>query len=369
MKNFEKIILIIIIIAAIVGIGFLGYGYYQKLTRTVQNPVATIEVENFGTIKVELYPDIAPNTVANFITLANRGYYDGKTFHRTVPDFMIQGGSKDGDGKGAPTISDIKDEGSTTETYAIKGEFIANDYSKNTLKMKKGVIAMARADYSNVSSSLTKNGYNSADSQFFIMNADNDNINGLYDDAFWRDNPMNLAYEHTAYTSMDKIMKVAKNKGYRLTSEKDLLLNYSADEVSIENEESSLKADNVSIRYSNVVTTSYKYNPTDKLYYRSVNGSVQKDYVTKKQYTTKNIIISYVDNGNISNDNKGRQELNNIGTGKGYYITDGYSIPITWTKTSRNEQTVYKKLNGEEITVNDGNTFIQIAPKDSAKIS
>ena len=58
MKNFEKIILIIIIIAAIVGIGFLGYGYYQKLTRTVQNPVATIEVENFGTIKVELYPDI-----------------------------------------------------------------------------------------------------------------------------------------------------------------------------------------------------------------------------------------------------------------------------------------------------------------------
>ena len=164
-------------------------------------------------------------------------------------------------------------------------------------------------------------------------------------------------------------MKVAKNKGYRLTSEKDLLLNYSVDEVSIENEESSLKADNVSIRYSNAVTTSYKYNPTDKLYYRSVNGSVQKDYVTKKQYTTKNIIISYVDNENISNDNKGRQELNNIGTGKGYYITDGYSIPITWTKTSRNEQTVYKKLNGEEITVNDGNTFIQIAPKNSAKIS
>ena len=74
----------------------------------------------------------------------------------------------------------IKDGGSTTETYAIKGEFIANDYSKNTLKMKKGVIAMARADYSNVSSSLTRNGYNSADSQFFIMNADNDNINGLY---------------------------------------------------------------------------------------------------------------------------------------------------------------------------------------------
>ena len=149
---------------------YKGFDYSQYLK--------TLNI--YGTIKVELYPDIAPNTVANFITLANRGYYDGKTFHRTVPDFMIQGGSKDGDGKGAPTISDIKDGGSTTETYAIKGEFIANDYSKNTLKMKKGVIAMARADYSNVSSSLTRNGYNSADSQFFIMNADNDNINGLY---------------------------------------------------------------------------------------------------------------------------------------------------------------------------------------------
>lgn len=180
MKIFEKIILIIIIIVAIVGIGFLGYGYYQKLTKKVQNPVATIEVENFGTIKVELYPDMAPNTVTNFIALANNGFYDGKTFHRTVPDFMIQGGSKDGSGQGDTTISDYKQGGSDTETYAIKGEFIANDYSKNTLKMKKGVIAMARADYSSISSSLTKNGYDSANSQFFIMTADNDSINGLY---------------------------------------------------------------------------------------------------------------------------------------------------------------------------------------------
>lgn len=195
------------------------------------------------------------------------------------------------------------------------------------------------------------------------------NINGLYDNAFWRENPENLAYEHTAYTSMEKIMNVAKNKGYRLTSDKDLLLNYSVDEISLENEDGSTKADNISIKYSTSVTTSYEYNLEDKLYYRSVNGNVQKDYVTKKQYTAKNIVISYVDNGFISDDSKGRQELSNIGTGKGYYITDGYSIPITWTKTSRTEQTVYRKLNGDEISVNDGNTFIQIAPSDSASIS
>ena len=180
MNKFVKILLIVIIIVSIIGIGFLGYGYYEKATKKIENPIATIEVENYGTIKIELYPDIAPNTVTNFIRLANRGFYDGKTFHRTIPDFMIQGGSKNGNGEGDPTISDIRDGGSETETYAIKGEFIANDYEKNTLKLKKGVIAMARVDYSDISSSLTKNGYDSAGCQFFIMNADNDNINGLY---------------------------------------------------------------------------------------------------------------------------------------------------------------------------------------------
>lgn len=180
MKKFLKILLIVLIIVAVLGIAFLGYGYYKKLTKKVQNPVATIEVEEFGTIKVELYPDIAPNTVTNFIALANRGFYDGLTFHRTIPEFMIQGGDKNGDGSGTPTLSDLKDDGSSNTNYAIEGEFIANGYNKNTLKLKKGVIAMARSDYSSLSTSLTTQGYNSAGSQFFIMNADNDNLNGLY---------------------------------------------------------------------------------------------------------------------------------------------------------------------------------------------
>ena len=182
MNKFLKIFLIILIILAIVAIGLLGYGYYQKLTKKIQNPVATIEVENFGTIKVELYPDIAPNTVTNFITLANRGFYDGLTFHRTIPDFMIQGGDPNGDGTGGPSVSDIKDNVSESEdsAYAIKGEFIANGYNENTLKFKRGVIAMARSDYSSISTSLIAQGYNSAGSQFFIMTEDNNNLNGLY---------------------------------------------------------------------------------------------------------------------------------------------------------------------------------------------
>lgn len=205
MKVFLRILLIVGIIIAIVGIGFVGYGFYQKLTVEEKNPIATMEVEGFGTIKIELYPDMAPNTVTNFIRLANRGFYDGLTFHRVVPDFMIQGGDKNGDGTGAPSLSDIDDnvvsnnpnvlDPQTTSTingiiednnvvtdkeYCIPGEFIANGYTKNTLKHEKGVISMARSDYSQTDSSLLEEGYNSAGSQFFIMTEDNSSLDGLY---------------------------------------------------------------------------------------------------------------------------------------------------------------------------------------------
>lgn len=174
-----KIIAIIAILFVIAGIGFVSYGIYQKVTRKVQNPIATIEVQDYGKIIVELYPDQAPNTVTNFIALANRGFYNGLTFHRVIPGFMIQGGDKNGDGTGTPTLDDLKDNGDTKK-YAIKGEMIANHYNNNKIKMEKGVIAMARSDYSSISSSLTEEGYNSAGSQFFIMHENNTSLNGLY---------------------------------------------------------------------------------------------------------------------------------------------------------------------------------------------
>ena len=134
MKKFKIVLLIIAIILVVAGIGFVSYGFYKKLTTNIPNPVATIEVENYGTIKVELYPDQAPNTVANFIRLANRGFYNGLTFHRTIPDFMIQGGSKNGDGTGAPKLSDLKEIAEDQDKeYCIPGEFIANGYNDNIL--------------------------------------------------------------------------------------------------------------------------------------------------------------------------------------------------------------------------------------------
>lgn len=157
--------LIITIILMVILIGYAVASNFVTVTRTVQNPIVTMEVENFGTIKIELYPDMAPNTVANFISLINEGYYDGLTFHRAVEGFMIQGGDKEGTGSGEVE-------------QTIKGEFIENGYERNTLRHDRGVISMARSDYSNLG--LTEEGYNSAFSQFFIMTGNNTNVNGYY---------------------------------------------------------------------------------------------------------------------------------------------------------------------------------------------
>jgi len=172
-KNILWIISLIIAIALIAGV---CYGFYAKATENIKNPIATIEVENFGTIKVELYPDVAPNTVKNFIALANNGYYNGTTFHRTIPTFMIQGGDKNGDGTGGVSLTYLQKEAEDKE-YSIKGEFLANGF-KNTLKHEKGVISMARSDYSSLG--LLEEGYNSAGAQFFIMNETNSSLDGMY---------------------------------------------------------------------------------------------------------------------------------------------------------------------------------------------
>lgn len=176
--NTKRIITIIAIILVVALIGVLCYGYYQKFLKKVQNPIVTMEVEGYGTIKIELYPDMAPNTVTNFIRLANRGFYNGLTFHRTIPNFMIQGGDKTGTGSGNPSLSDIMDNVDTDKEYAIKGEFVANGYKQNTLRHEEGVISMARLDYSNYG--LAEAGYNSAGSQFFITTTNYPSLNGLY---------------------------------------------------------------------------------------------------------------------------------------------------------------------------------------------
>ena len=188
-----------------------------------------------------------------------------------------------------------------------------------------------------------------------------DNINGLINESvFWRDRSLNKPSEHTAFTSMEKVKAFAKEQGYDRDTNKDLLLNYSVDEISLKDKEDAKKADKVYIKYSYYTDVTYEYDNENKVYLRSMSGTAHKDAITGEQYTVKNIIVTPIKN--YSYDSYGRQKLENIGSGDGYYITNGYAIPITWEKSSRSAQTVYKDKNGKEIRVNDGNTFIQIQP-------
>ena len=129
----------------------------RKMEDTImaQNPVVTIEMATGDIIKAELYPQIAPNTVNNFISLVSKGYYNGLTFHRVIYNFMLQGGCPDGTGTGGPG-------------YHIKGEFTGNGF-RNDLKHTEGVLSMARTMFPN-----------SAGSQFFIMHKNSPHLDGQY---------------------------------------------------------------------------------------------------------------------------------------------------------------------------------------------
>lgn len=171
-KSLKKYFKLIILIVAMSSLVLVGCGKDNKTENEVKGttenevvenqgatdetlPVVTIVVKGMGTIKAELYPEIAPNTVNNFIELANKKFYNGLTFHRIIKDFMIQGGCPQGNGEGGPG-------------YAIKGEFSSNGF-KNDLKHTEGVLSMARAK-----------DLDSAGSQFFIMTKDSGHLDGQY---------------------------------------------------------------------------------------------------------------------------------------------------------------------------------------------
>ena len=188
------IISIIIILAITVMVFWLGCSILKKVAlnsneesennlqismTNKQNPVAIMTIEGYGNVKIELYPKIAPESVSNFIALAQNGFYDGLKFHRVIEGFMIQGGDQRGDGTGTPKLSDLGINDKEDREYCIKGEFSLNGH-ENNIKHEKGIISMARADYTSYSPSLTTESYNSGGSQFFIMTKDNSSLDGAY---------------------------------------------------------------------------------------------------------------------------------------------------------------------------------------------
>lgn len=180
----------------------------------------------------------------------------------------------------------------------------------------------------------------------------------------FRDTSLNRAWEHKLFTSTNLLNSGVSNRGFRTTTDNHSLLKYSAEEIDLSTYEGSNVTNNISIVYSDYRTSNYTYDSENKVYLRSMNNTNNVDLVTGEQYKVKNIIMYGVNYSNYCVSTYCLyQKIDNVGSGEGYYVSNGYSIPITWTKNSKNEKTVYKvKATGEELVVNDGNTYIQIYP-------
>lgn len=190
-----------------------------------------------------------------------------------------------------------------------------------------------------------------------------DNINGITESesTFWR--VKDKAAPHNAVTSTEALLKAAKTKGYKTTSDKKSVLNYTTDDVNLEDGQG---ATSVTIPHSTLQTVKYEYDEQNQVYKRYARKKAQTDWDTGNRITTKNIIITFCDNYTLpDSEDKGRQGLKNTGTFDGYYITNGKAIKIKCIKEARNTQTKYQDLQGNEIKVNDGNTWINICPKNA----
>ena len=194
--------------------------------------------------------------------------------------------------------------------------------------------------------------------KFFI-----NDINGIAEDGttFWRTNKKSAP--HNALTSTEKILQSAKNKKYRTTSDKESVLQYTTDEVKLEDGQSAVS---ITIPHSDLQTVKYVYDEENGVYERYARQKEQTEWETGETLTAKNIIVTLCDNYTLTDtENKGRQGLKNIGTFDGYYLTNGRAIKIKCVKSDREEQTVYQDLEGNEIKVNDGNTWVNICPTNA----
>lgn len=182
MKEKLKLIIgIIVVIALLGGIVFVVYNGVERETQAQTNPVATFELQDQGTIKMELYPEYAPNTVANFIALIQAGYYNNKVLYGKDSICLYMGRDAENE-EAAPKVStidsSIEADSDSDYEYEINGEFIANGFEKNTLRHEKGVISLNRYDYS--AYGLTEESYNSGRAQFSIMMQEASTLNGVY---------------------------------------------------------------------------------------------------------------------------------------------------------------------------------------------
>jgi len=344
-SNGLKILVIILIILIIVALGLLAIKVKQDRDKKIQETVSKNDIPTID--EPEAKPvTFSGNERAIAVMIDN---------HK---DAMPQAGLNM-----ASLVYEIIVEGGETRLMEV---FKSTDLEKVDLE-KIGPIRSARhyfLDYALENDAIYVHFGWSPQAQSDIPKLKVNNINGIIESStsFWR--VKDKYAPHNVVTSTEKILEMANNKGYSVTSNQKPVLNYTVEDITLANSE--IDAYTVTIPYSIYNTVKYEYDPVERRYIRYSRKEEQKDWLTDETVTTKNIIITKCKNYTLNDgENKGRQDLENIGTLEGYYITNGKAIEITCEKTSRKSQTIYKDLEGNEIKVNDGNTFIQICPIDS----
>jgi len=320
--------------------GILGYIW---ITTFDWSPVKVLNQEKYYSFELPIVTIVNENSNSRPIAVMINNHADARANHAGLQDAYM--------------VYEIIVEGGLTRYMAL---------FKDTNTARIGSVRSSRhyfLDYAMENDAIYTHFGWSPYAQSDITKYGINNVNGLVDgDAFWRDTTLNVSYEHTAFTSIEKILATAQSKGYRTTTDKSVVLSYTALYNKIDTKEGAKVANTVVIPYSYWVEDKYVYDATSKVYKRYVNDKEHTDAVTHKQYTTKNILVYQVANSTIAGDPKGRQTLDNIGSGTGWYISNGYAVPITWQKDSRQSKTIYKYQNGEEIKFNNGNTWVQIEP-------
>lgn len=186
------------------------------------------------------------------------------------------------------------------------------------------------------------------------------NINGVANggEVFW-DLTKDKKNWQDSYTSMEKVKGYVSRVKYRTETDKELVFKYSDNDSDLVADNNAI---NIDIKYTSSYTCSYKYDEAKKVYLRFRKGDPHMERLTGEQFTAKNIIIQKVSNHLIKGDTAGRQEVNTVGSGEGYYISNGKYINIKWSKKSRTEPTKYTDSEGNDIKLNPGQTWVQITP-------
>lgn len=352
-KSNKKVIVIIAIVIVLVIVGILIFKNVSSKTPDKNSEVVTNSEENVENVSTE------PEEKVDIIDINSKTRPYALIINDTPVAVKVQEGLNK-----AYLVYEIPTEGNTSRLIAL--------YKDVEESLVIGTIRSARhnfIDFALESDAIFCCFGWSHYAEDELKAGRIDYLQGLFGEPFYRNNPENLAQEHTAYTTIAKLNAAVESKGIRKTSDDSILLNYNVSDVDLSLAEETKVANKVTIPYGSAKEiASFEYDAETKMYTRYENGTKCVDHNNGETVTTKNIIVQKM--GYEKCDDGYYWDLYTTGTGTGYYITNGYAVPITWSKQTRSSKTKYtyksgtiidgKDVGGEEISVSDGKTWISV---------